>query len=274
MTDFDRYAVVGHPIRHSKSPQIHQAFARQTGEAIHYERREAPLEGFADFVRDFFASGGRGMNVTVPFKQEAWKLAEIHSDRAATAAAVNTLLLDGEGRLVGDNTDGAGLVRDLTINHGVPIAGARILLLGAGGAARGVLTPLLEEKPASLTIANRTLARAEALCEQFAGPVPLYSRAFTDLSGPFDLIINATSASLQGELPPLPDGLLHGDSTAYDMMYSAGTTPFNRWASDQGAGRTLDGLGMLVEQAAESFYRWRGVRPRTEGVIAELRNSA
>lgn len=269
----DRYAVVGNPISHSKSPQIHQAFARQTGEALTYERLEGPLEGFAGWVEAFFNQGGAGLNVTVPFKQQAWELAQVHSERAASAEAVNTLYRDAQGRLVGDNTDGAGLVRDLTHNHGVRLAGARILLLGAGGAVRGVLTPLLAEAPASLTIANRTPAKAQALCEQFAGTVPLHSASFTELAGPFDLIINGTSASLQGELPPLPDGLLAAGAGAYDMMYSPGTTTFNQWASDQGAVATLDGLGMLVEQAAEAFRLWRGVLPETAPVIAQLRKN-
>ncbi|MDX1588328.1 MAG: shikimate dehydrogenase [Oleiphilaceae bacterium] len=273
MTETDRYAVVGNPISHSLSPRIHQAFARQTGESLSYERLEAPLEGFGDFVADFFARGGRGLNVTVPFKQQAWQLARIHSPRGATAEAVNTLHQDDQGRLVGDNTDGAGLVQDLRVNHGVTLTGARLLLLGAGGAVRGVLTPLLEQQPASLTIANRTLAKADALCEQFAGEVPLHSSGFEALEGPFDLIINATSASLQGELPPLPAGLLHGQSGAYDMMYGKALTPFCRWAGEQGAAQVMDGLGMLVEQAAESFRVWRGVRPDTAAVIASLRES-
>ncbi|TVP58035.1 MAG: shikimate dehydrogenase [Halomonadaceae bacterium] len=267
----DRYAVVGNPISHSKSPLIHQAFARQTGEQLTYERLEGPLEGFADWVTAFFDQGGAGLNVTVPFKQQAWELAQVHSERAATAAAVNTLYRDQNGRLVGDNTDGAGLVRDLTHNHGVSLAGARILLLGAGGAVRGVLTPLLAQAPASLTIANRTPAKAEALCSEFAGKVPLHHRSFAELVGPFDLIINGTSASLQGDLPPLPEGLLAPGASAYDMMYSQNITPFNQWAKAQGAAKTLDGLGMLVEQAAESFRLWRGRLPDTAPVIARLR---
>ncbi len=279
----DRYVVIGNPIAHSKSPQIHAAFARQTGEAVAYERLLAPLDGFDAAVRDFIAAGGRGANVTVPFKLEAYALADQLSERATAAGAVNTMRFDRDGERVtiaGDNTDGVGLVRDIVVNAGVPVAGARVLLLGAGGAARGVILPLLAESPAQLVIANRTLARAEALVAQFAQvaqaasavPVPLSLSAsgFEALAGSFDLVINATSASLSSELPPVPASVFAAGGFAYDMMYGAQPTVFMQMAAQAGA-RVRDGLGMLVEQAAESFFVWRGVRPDTMPVYHELR---
>jgi shikimate dehydrogenase len=265
----DRYAVIGNPVAHSKSPQIHAAFAQETGEDIEYGRLLAPLEGFSDAVKQFRAAGGRGLNVTVPFKEEAYRLATLHSERARIAEAVNTLRFDA-GALYGDNTDGAGLVRDIRDNLGVAIAGRRILLLGAGGAARGVIAPLLAEDPKDLTIANRTLERAEALERHFAPRVR--ASAYAALSGSrFDIVVNATSASLAGALPPLPRVVFAAGSLAYDMMYGRGLTPFLEWARGQGAGLTADGLGMLIEQAAESFFVWRGIRPRTATVLASLR---
>ena len=271
MTEAVRYAVVGNPIDHSLSPDIHTRFAQQTGEPVRYDRIEAPLEGFDETVRAFFGDGGGGLNVTVPFKQQAWSLAEVHTDRASGAEAVNTLWQDGQGRLHGDNTDGAGLVRDLVINHAVPVAGRRVLVLGAGGAVRGILTPLLAAGPRQVIIANRTLEKATTLCTHFAYQGHLEASTFEALEGPFDVIINGTSASLQGELPPLPDSLVSPDTVCYDMMYGRETTAFNAWAQARGASMTLDGLGMLVEQAAESFLQWRGVRPDTAPVIAGLR---
>ena len=272
MTDAMRYAVVGNPIGHSLSPAIHTRFAEQTGEPVHYERIEAPLEGFEQAVRAFFAEGGGGLNVTVPFKQHAWELADEHTERAARAEAVNTLWEDAQGRLHGDNTDGAGLVRDLVANSGVELAGARVLVLGAGGAVRGILTPILATGPEQVIIANRTLEKARVLCQHFADQGRLEASTFEALEGPFDVIINGTSASLQGELPPLADTLVGEHTVCYDMMYGSGTTAFNAWAGQRGAARTLDGLGMLVEQAAESFLQWRGVRPDTAPVIAALRD--
>ncbi|XOZ32671.1 shikimate dehydrogenase [Halomonadaceae bacterium KBTZ08] len=271
MSEQARYAVVGNPIEHSLSPRIHGAFADQTGDNLVYERLWAPLEGFHDTVERFFAEGGSGLNVTVPFKQQAWEMAGRHEPRASRAGAVNTLWRDGNATLVGDNTDGAGLVRDLSINHGVTLAGARILVLGAGGAVRGVLEPLLGESPAQVVIANRTLARAEGLGDLFGDTGAVAASTFEALNGAFDLVINGTSASLQGELPPLPEGLIVPATVCYDMMYSQQETAFNAWARQQGATLRLDGLGMLVEQAAESFYQWRGVRPETQPVIAQLR---
>lgn len=262
----DRYAVFGHPIAHSKSPQIHAAFARQTGQDMRYEAILAPLDGFAASVAAFIASGGLGANVTVPFKQEAFKLAGRLSPRARRAGAVNTLSFDAEG-ILGDNTDGAGLVADLTRNLLCPLAGKRILLLGAGGAARGVIEPLLDQQPAQLVIANRTVSRAQELAELFGRGVS--ACGFDAADAPFDVIVNATAASLAGELPPLSPQAFTSNTLAYDMMYGH-DTPFLTFARAHGAAVT-DGLGMLVEQAAEAFYGWRGVRPDTTSVIAKLR---
>lgn len=272
----DRYAVVGNPIAHSKSPQIHRAFAQQTGQTLTYEALLAPLDGFADTVRAFRSTGGRGLNVTVPFKLEAHALADTLSQRAKAAGAVNTLALSESG-MYGDNTDGAGLVRDLVRNLGCPLAGARILLLGAGGAARGAMLPLLAEAPSQLTIANRTLSRADELVTRFAphaAGVTLAASAFVTLAGlSFDIVINATAASLADQSPPLPAGIYAPDAMAYDMMYGRGDTPFLAAARADGAARVADGLGMLVEQAAESFLLWRGLRPDTARVLSDLRDS-
>ncbi|MCU0835029.1 MAG: shikimate dehydrogenase [Chromatiaceae bacterium] len=268
----DRYAVIGNPIAHSKSPRIHAAFARQTGQDLSYERILGSLDDFAGDVRRFFADGGRGLNVTVPFKEQAWALAERRSPRAQSAGAVNTLTPLPDGVIAGDNTDGPGLVRDLAVNHGFAFAGRRVLLLGAGGAARGVLRPLLETGVAELVIANRTAARALELAAAAKGLGPVSGCGLAALTGQrFDLIINATSAGLTGEVPPLPDDCLAEGGWTYDMLYGDEPTAFCRWGADHGAGRALDGLGMLVEQAAESFIIWRGVRPDTRPVIALLR---
>ena len=273
----DSYCVFGNPIGHSKSPLIHTAFARQTGEDISYVARLAPHDGFADSVKDFIAAGGRGANVTIPFKEEAYRLADRLTPRAKLAGAVNTLsfnLSDNDSTIVGDNTDGAGLLRDITINLDQPVAGKRILLLGAGGAARGAIGPLLEQGPATLVIANRTAQKAIALAEHFAALGKVSGGAYSALSGQiFDIVINATSASLGGELPPLPAGLFAPDSLAYEMMYGRGDTPFLLYAREEGATRLSDGLGMLVEQAAEAFYLWRGVRPEAAPVMASLRSA-
>ncbi|WP_454455185.1 shikimate dehydrogenase [Thauera phenylacetica] len=270
----DHYAVVGNPIAHSKSPWIHAAFARQTGQALVYQTLLAPLDGFEQSVTAFRIGGGRGLNVTVPFKLEAFALANHHTPRAEAAGAVNTLAFGPDG-ILGDNTDGAGLVRDLSFNLHCPLVGRRILLLGAGGATRGVLLPLLTSLPASLTIANRTASKAIALAERFiphAGRARVDGCGFEELAGRrFDLVINATAASLADELPPLPPGLYAEGALAYDMMYGRGQTPFLRAALADGAARVADGLGMLVEQAAESFALWRGVRPDSAPVLAELR---
>ena len=272
--DNELYAVVGHPISHSKSPRIHSLFACQTGEAVEYTAIQAPLDDFYGTVRHFFERGGKGLNVTVPFKEKAWTMADQRTSRSEKAGAANTLYQDKDHALVADNTDGVGLVRDLAQNHQVALQGARLLILGAGGAVRGVLGPLLAEQPASVTIANRTVAKAEALVRLFsgdAGSTALAACGFEAPDGPYDLVINGTSASLQGDLPPISPAIIGPDTVVYDMMYSLHTTTFNQWALDNSAVRVFDGLGMLVEQAAESFYVWRGVRPDTATVIEELR---
>ena len=262
----DRYAVFGHPIAHSKSPQIHATFARQTGQDMAYEAILAPTDGFADSIAAFVAAGGRGANVTVPFKEAAFKLATRLTPRAERAGAVNTLLFAGSNTL-GDNTDGAGLVADLTRNLHCALAGKHILLLGAGGAARGVIAPLLEQQPAALVIANRTVSRAQALADLFGHGVTACS--FEAANTAFDVVINATAASLAGELPPLSPNIFNATTLAYDMMYGR-NTPFLTFARSHGAA-SYDGLGMLVEQAAEAFFVWRGVRPDTAAVISALR---
>jgi shikimate dehydrogenase len=270
----DTYCVFGNPIAHSKSPEIHAAFAVQTGQQLAYQKRLAPVDGLADAVRAFIAEGGKGANVTVPFKLEAFRLANALTMRAQAAGAVNTLLFDEHG-ITGDNTDGAGLVNDITINAGVPIAGRRVLLLGAGGAARGAVLPLLEHRPAALVIANRTVATAEALVQQFAqlgGEDVVTACGFADIGGTFDIVINATSASLQAELPPVPAAIFHPGTLALDMMYGKAPTVFMHFAASHGA-VTRDGLGMLVEQAAEAFHGWRGVRPQTAAVLQQFRNA-
>ncbi|MES9858363.1 MAG: shikimate dehydrogenase [Sedimenticola sp.] len=269
----DRYAVIGNPIEHSKSPLIHTAFAEQTGETLDYHRLLGEPGHFEENVRSFFDQGGLGLNITVPFKEEAWQLADERSERAETAGAVNTLILLADGRIRGDNTDGAGLVRDLTINHGYPLSGRRILLLGAGGASKGVVRPILDSSPSLLVIANRTAAKAVDLANNLTHLGEVKGCGLEQLAGQvFDLIINGTAAGLQGDVPPIPDNLLATGGWTYDMMYSSEPTAFVRWSNERGATKALDGLGMLVEQAAESFYLWRGVRPLTHTVIEMLRN--
>lgn len=267
----DRYAVIGNPVTHSKSPIIHAEFARQTSQDLIYERLLAPMDGFVSTVVDFSDAGGKGLNVTVPFKELAFHFAVDKTSRARVAGAVNTLKFT-EHSIIGDNTDGAGLVRDLTHNLRNELAGKRILLMGAGGAARGVIAPLLAEQPDMIAIANRTPKKAIQLAELFGPSVS--GSGYDALQGrQFDIVINATAASLQGELPPLPDDLLATNALAYDMMYGH-VTPFMTWAHTHGAKTVADGLGMLVEQAAESFYLWRGVRPETAPVIHMLRTTA
>jgi shikimate dehydrogenase len=271
----DHYAVVGNPVAHSKSPEIHAAFARQTGHDIEYTKLLAPLDGFRGVVEAFRASGGRGVNVTVPFKLEAYDFADEVSQRARDAEAANCLRFDAE-RVHADNTDGVGLIRDIVHNLGVALAGKRILLLGAGGAAQGVIAPLLEYEPSILAIANRTVDKALKLAEMFrrkpaAAASVLSGLSYGDLAGHhFDVVINATSTSLKGEMPPLPADAFAAGALAYDMMYGPVPSPFLAFARERGA-RVADGLGMLVEQAAESFLLWRGVRPQTAPVIALLR---
>lgn len=273
----DQYAVIGNPIEHSKSPWIHAKFAEQTGVPIEYGRILGPLDGFEREVKNFVASGGRGMNVTVPFKLEAHALANSLSPRAAAAGAVNTLAFGPDG-VRGDNTDGVGLVRDIEVNLGVSLKGARILLLGAGGAARGVVLPIFDRAPAALTIVNRTAAKAHQLVEQFAqnaaecGVRLAGGGADSAEAGRYDVIVNATAGSLDAALPDCDDSAFGAGTLAYDMMYGAQPTVFMQHASKLGA-RASDGLGMLVEQAAESFFIWRGVRPDGGAVLRELRRT-
>jgi len=270
----DKYAVIGNPIAHSKSPFIHAEFARQTRHDIAYGRILGNPDDFAGNVRRFFAAGGRGMNVTLPFKEQAWKLVDERGPRAEHIGAVNTLSLLPDGRLGGDNTDGIGLVRDLSANHGFGFDSKQVLLLGAGGASRGVLPSLLETGLDTLVIANRTAAKALDLVAATATD-RVSGCGLEGLSGQrFDLIINATSAGLDGRAPAIPQDCLAVGGWIYDMFYSDMPTPFLRWGRERGAARTLDGLGMLVEQAAESFSLWRGVRPATSPVIAQLRGGS
>jgi shikimate dehydrogenase len=267
----DKYAVIGNPIAHSKSPSIHQAFAKQTGEDLEYGRILGEKGRFDRTVADFIATGGKGLNITVPFKEDAWRLADERSDRAETAGAVNTLILLQDGNLRGDNTDGVGLVRDLSVNHGCELAGAEILLLGAGGATRGVLRPLLEAGPQRLTIANRTASKALTLVQECSDLGEINGCGLEQLKNrSFDIIINGTSAGLDDNVPDIPDLILRPNGWVYDMMYGDKPTAFMRWGQEHGASKALGGLGMLVEQAAESFFLWRGVRPETAPVIAML----
>jgi shikimate dehydrogenase len=260
----DRYAVIGNPIEHSLSPVIHEAFAKQTQQSLIYERCLSPLDQFIPTVRQFIALGGRGLNVTHPFKEQAWALVDKYSERAAQAKAVNTILCQPDGSLYGDNTDGVGLVRDLTVNLKWPVHDQRILVLGAGGAVRGVLGPLLAESPASITIANRTLEKVQKLAQEF--PVLVCSLdKISDLS--FDVIINGTAMGFSDpSVLNIANNLKKG-FYAYDMSYAKQSTPFLQWAHHKGAVATSDGFGMLVEQATESFFLWRGVRPDTQPIL-------
>jgi shikimate dehydrogenase len=260
----DRYAVFGHPIGHSKSPFIHGEFARQFGEDMTYEAIEAPLDGFADTLRRFIDEGGVGANVTVPFKLEAFDLADDAKDAARICGASNTLRIAG-GRIEADNTDGVGLVRDITENLGVPLSGSRVLFAGAGGAARGAVAPFLAAG-AEVTIANRSVHKAEAIVELLGDRGPLGAVAYDELDGFFDIVLNATTLSLTGDKPPLPPTVFEGARLAYDLVYGKGLTPFLAQAEARGA-QVADGVGMLVEQAAEAFTWWRGKRPDTGPVI-------
>jgi shikimate dehydrogenase len=249
---------------------IHQLFAQQTNQQLNYIASEVPAEKFDDAVQNFIHQGGKGLNCTVPLKQLAWQKADVLSERAKLSKAVNTLVIHSDGRLTGDNTDGIGLVTDLTVNHDIDLAQKRILILGAGGATRGIITPILQENPAQLVIANRTVETAISLAGEF-NEQAIVGCGFEDLSGQqFEIIINATSASLSNELPPLPENLLAKNSCCYDLAYANEATPFVRWGQKSDAKKSLDGLGMLVEQAAEAFYIWRGVRPDTQQVIKRL----
>ncbi len=269
----DQYAVVGNPIAHSKSPQIHHAFAKQTNQFLEYKAVELPIDDFEATLHALQHQGYKGVNVTVPFKQKAWKVCDERSPRAEYAGAVNTLVFANDGRILGDNTDGAGIVRDLVKNHSVVIKHRKILMLGAGGAVRGVLAPLMALNPISITIANRTIGRAQTLADAFQTLGVVNACGYDDLiNASFDLIINATSAGLNHEIPPVTNAILGSNTVCYDMMYNTtASTAFVAWARKHGPSRAIDGLGMLVEQAAESFYVWRGVLPETTHVIQSLR---
>ncbi|QPK62148.1 shikimate dehydrogenase [Methylomonas sp. LL1] len=269
----DAYAVFGQPITHSKSPRIHQLFAEQTGQTLSYIAQEVSADAFNSAADKFFSQGGKGLNCTVPLKELAWRYADNLTERARLSKAVNTLVLQDDGGILGENTDGTGLVTDLTINHAIKLSGRRILILGAGGATRGILAPMLEHHPEQITIANRTLGKAEIIAAEFAHLGEVISSDYPNLDRQrFDLIINATSASLNGQLPPLADNLLSEQGCCYDLAYGNEPTTFVRWGIAQHARLSLDGLGMLVEQAAEAFALWRGIRPQTSAVI-ELLNS-
>ncbi|WP_455380104.1 shikimate dehydrogenase [Acidihalobacter prosperus] len=270
----DRYGVIGNPVSHSLSPQIHRQFAEQTGDTISYEAIPSPIDEFVDTVRCFRDQGGKGLNVTIPFKEEAWRFSRKLTPRAQDAGAVNTLSFGHEEGVFGDNTDGVGLLRDLECNLRRKLASMRILMLGAGGAARGITAPLLDQYPSVLVIANRNAARAQSLARYFSKRGPIKGIGLDSLGEeePFDLIINATSISLNNASLALPDSLIGTQSTVYDLVYAAKPTPFMQWGDRNGAVCVSDGLGMLVEQAAESFFVWRGLRPQTRPVIQSLRS--
>ncbi|CAH1525371.1 MULTISPECIES: shikimate dehydrogenase [Vibrio] len=268
----DRYAVFGNPIGHSKSPFIHTLFARQTNQSLVYTAESAPVDGFIDAATVFFAEGGKGCNITMPFKEDAYQFASRLTERAQLAGAVNTLKKLDDGEIIGDNTDGAGLVQDL-LQHQVVLEGARILIIGAGGAARGVIKPLLDQKPTSVTITNRTFSKAQELAELFVSHGPIVAKEMESINEEYDVIINSTSASLSGELPAISSSIFAANSTSYDMIYGKGVTSFNLWARENGAAHAYDGLGMLVGQAAESFMLWRGLRPGAKQILRELRKN-
>lgn len=266
----DKYVVVGNPIKHSKSPFIHQEFAQQTQQNLSYQKQLVELDGFSEFVEQFKSSGGKGCNITVPFKEEAYALADNLSERAKAAGAVNTLIFNHDGTISGDNTDGQGLVEDL-LNQKVIIKGARVLMIGAGGAARGCILPILHQQPSEIVIVNRTASKAEELAKQFSHAGNISNCELSALNGRFDIIINSTSASLSGLLPPVDQEIIAQASCCYDMAYGSEETCFLAWARGLGVAHTIDGLGMLVGQAAESFRLWRGVMPKTDNVLSKIR---
>jgi shikimate dehydrogenase len=271
----DRYAVMGHPVTHSRSPFIHSAFAAATGQSLEYGKLDVTPECFEATVRHFFNTGGKGLSITVPHKEAAATIADTLTERAARAGAVNTMWRTDEGQLVGDNTDGIGLINDLTHNLAVVLKGARILILGAGGATRGIIGPLLEQQPASILLVNRTAERARALAAQFSPLGPIAARSADELGqDDFDLILNATSASLEGALPRTPERIFGPTTVAYDLAYAKDDTVFTRFARSHGAQAAYMGLGMLVEQAAEAFAIWRGVRPMTTDVLKALTSAS
>lgn len=271
----DRYGVMGYPVSHSRSPVIHRLFALQTQQRLQYELLQVSPEKLETAVRQFQRTGGKGLNITVPHKSEVVRLVDQMSERAATAGAVNTLTFKG-GEIHGDNTDGIGLLRDLAVNLGVTIENANVLILGAGGATRGIVGPLLEMQPASLRIANRSLGKAQILADHFSrsGPVTACRFNVVPVSEPYDLIINATSAGLKGDSPPYPSAAISENTFCYDLSYGLELTPFSIWARESGAAQSVMGWGMLVEQAAESFNIWRGVRPETGSVLKQMKITA
>lgn len=262
---------MGYPVSHSRSPIIHRLFAIQTGQNIQYELLQVAPENLETAVRQFGRTGGKGLNITVPHKSEVVRLVDDMSERASSAGAINTLVFR-EDSLFGDNTDGVGLMRDLQFNLALTLQGMNILILGAGGATRGIVAPLLEAEPASLVIANRTFPKARALADHFSVNGPVTACRFDDVKGDthYDLVINATSAGLKGETPPYPEAAIGENTVCYDLSYGLTPTPFSHWASEHGAARSVMGWGMLVEQAAESFFIWRGVRPDTAPVLKQL----
>ena len=274
-TTIDRYGVMGYPVSHSRSPVIHRLFALQTGQDMQYELLQVSPEKLETAVRQFQRTGGKGLNVTVPHKRAVLKLVDQISERASTAGAVNTLAFRG-GEIHGDNTDGIGLLRDLGVNLGVPLQGASILILGAGGATRGIVGPLLQMQPSSLRIANRTVDKAQVIAEHFArqGPVSACPFDTVPVDEPYDLVINATSAGLSGKTPPYPEAAIGDKTFCYDLSYGLNPTPFSIWAREHGAAKSVMGWGMLVEQAAESFEIWRGVRPDTAPVLKQMHINA
>lgn len=266
----DQYAVFGNPISHSKSPILQQAFAQQTQQKMEYSAQQ--VDDFRTTAHTFFSKGGKGLNVTVPFKQEAFEFANHLSERAQRAKAVNTLSVMSDGLIYGDNTDGVGLVHDITVLLNWKIKGKKVLILGAGGAVRGVLQPIIAEQPKTIMLTNRTVSKAQVIAKDFSDIFSITACGFNEIKPePFDLIINATSASLSGDLPPLPNEVIGSITTCYDMMYGKALTPFLVWAQKQGTKHISDGLGMLVSQGAESFFIWRGVKPDIKPVIALLR---
>lgn len=270
----DRYAVFGNPIIHSKSPFLHKTFATETQQQLHYDSQCVDIGQFIDAANAFFASGGLGLNITVPFKSEAFIYAENLTPRAKRAGAVNTLFLDKSKNIIGDNTDGIGLVTDITKNLAWTLKEKSILIVGAGGAVRGILEPIIEQQPKSITIVNRTLEKATTLSQEFHDLLPIEACSFSDLKeASFDIIINGTSASLTGDLPPLKNDLIRSNTHCYDMMYSKELTPFLKWAKENGCKELSDGLGMLVCQGAESFFIWRGVKPKTNDIIKKIRKN-
>jgi len=267
----DRYGVMGFPVSHSRSPVIHRLFALQTGQKLQYELLQVASDKLESSVRQFQSTGGKGLNITLPHKSDVLRLVDDMSETAKIAGAINTLSFDDDG-IHGDNTDGVGLMRDLANNLGVRVGGARILILGAGGATRGILAPLLDAKPTNITIANRTLARAADLADRFSAFGPVSACQFDEVStvDPYDLVINATSAGVKGETPPYPEAAIGEQTVCYDLSYGLTPTPFSEWAARHGAAKSYMGWGMLVEQAAESFFIWRGVRPDTAVVLKQM----